>query len=374
MATNPLIRLGQLGQSPWYDFITRDLVTSGELARLIVDDGLQGMTTNPTIFEKAVSGSELYDEDIRRLALEGKPPAEIFESLAVEDVRAACDLFLPIHRRTGGLDGLVSIEVNPSLAHDADATIAESQRLWKRIARPNVMIKIPGTREGLPAITSALAQGINVNVTLLFGVGRYREVVDAFCSGLEHRLAAGQPVAGVSSVASFFVSRVDGKVDPLLDELAAAGRMGTSRAAGLRSRAAIANACTAYAAFEELFGSARWQALASRGAMAQRPLWASTSTKDPRLPDVYYVEALIGDRTVNTLPPATFAAYRDHGRPAPRIAEGVAEAPATLAALAALGIDLDTITRTLESEGVKSFAASFESLLAVIEKKAAALV
>ena len=374
MATNPLIRLGQLGQSPWYDFNTRDLVTSGELARLIADDGLRGMTTNPTIFEKAVAGSELYDEDIRRLALQGKQPSEIFEALAIEDVRAACDLFLPIHHRSGGLDGLVSIEVAPTLAHDAAATIVESERLWKRIARPNVMIKIPGTREGLSAITRALAQGINVNVTLLFGVSRYREVVDAFFSGLDRRLASGQPLAGVSSVASFFVSRVDGKIDPLLDEMAAAGRVDPSQGAGLRSRAAIANACAAYAVFEELFASARWQALATRGAMIQRPLWASTSTKDPRLSDVYYVEALIGDRTVNTLPPATFAAYRDHGHPARRIAEGVAEAHATLAALAALGIQLDEVTRTLEIEGVRSFAASFDSLMGVIEKKAAALV
>lgn len=374
MTTNPLIRLGQLGQSPWYDFITRDLVASGELARLIAEDGLRGMTTNPTIFEKAVAGSELYDEDIRRLATEGKRPDEIFEALAIEDVQAACDLFLPIHRQSGGLDGLVSIEVSPTLAHNAAGTIAEAERLWKRVARPNVMIKIPGTRPGLPAITHALAQGLNVNVTLLFGVSRYREVVDAFFSGLERRLAAGQPVAGIASVASFFVSRVDGKIDPLLDGMAGTGRVAPQHGAGLRSRAAIANACAAYAAFEELFASARWQALATRGAMIQRPLWASTSTKDPGLPDVYYVEALIGDRTVNTLPPATFAAYRDHGQPARRIAEGVAEAGTTLGHLAALGIQLDEITRTLEIEGVKSFAASFESLMAVIEKKAAALV
>lgn len=374
MATNPLIRLGQLGQSPWYDFITRDLVASGELARLIAEDGLRGMTTNPTIFEKAVAGSELYDDDIRRLASEGRRPAEIFEALAIEDVRAACDLFLPIHRQSGGLDGLVSIEVSPTLAHNAAGTIAEAERLWKRIARPNVMIKIPGTREGLPAITHSLAQGINVNVTLLFGVGRYREVVDAFFSGLERRRTAGQSLAGIASVGSFFVSRVDGKVDPLLDEMSRAGKVSLPQVAALRSRAAIANACAAYAAFEELFASARWRALAAEGAMIQRPLWASTSAKDPRLPDVYYVEALIGDRTVNTLPPATFAAYRDHGRPTPRIAEGIVEAGTTLRELAALGIQLDEITRALEVEGVKSFAASFESLMGVIEKKATALV
>jgi transaldolase len=371
MASNPLIELGKLGQSPWYDFITRDLVASGELARLIAEDGLRGMTTNPTIFEKAVGSTDSYDDDIRRLAAEGRAPAAIFEALAVEDVRAACDLFLPLHRASRGLDGLVSIEVSPTLAYDTAGTIAEAQRLWSRIARPNVMIKIPGTREGLGAITHCLGQGINVNVTLLFAVTRYREVVDAFFSGLERRVAAGQPVSGIGSVASFFVSRVDGKIDPLL---AAADPAGGHDRARLRSTAAIANAYRAYQAFEELFATPRWQALAARGAMVQRPLWASTSTKDPSLPDVYYVEALIAPQTVNTLPPATFAAYKDHGRPAIRIGEGIAKSGAVLAGLAQAGIDLDQITHTLEIEGVKSFAASFESLLRVIEKKAAVLV
>lgn len=364
MVTNPLIALGRLGQSPWYDFITRDLVTSGELARLIAEDGLRGMTTNPTIFEKAIAGSDLYDEDIRRMAATGARPAEVFEALAVEDVRAACDLFLPVYRQTDGMDGLVSIEVSPALAHQTAATIAEAERLWARIGRPNVMIKIPGTQEGLGAISHCLAEGINVNVTLLFAVSRYREVVEAFFAGLERRLTVGRPIAGIASVASFFVSRVDGKVDPLIGEAAAS----------LHSRAAIANACTAYAAFEELFESARWRPLAAKGATVQRPLWASTSTKDPRLPDVYYVEALIGERTVNTLPPATFAAYRDHGRPALRIADGILSAGPVLRQLAELGVDLNQITRTLEIEGVQSFAGSFESLLRVIEQKAAALV
>jgi transaldolase len=361
MTTNPLIRLGQLGQSPWYDFITRDLITSGELARLIAEDGLRGMTTNPTIFEKAIAGSELYDDDIRRLAAEGLRPSEIFEALAVEDVQAACDLFLPIYRDSKRLDGLVSMEVAPTLAHDTAGTIAEAERLWARIARPNVMIKIPGTREGLPAITHCLAQGINVNVTLLFSVERYREVVEAFLSGLEQRKTTGGEIRGIASVASFFVSRVDGKVDALVD------------AAGLKGRAAIANACVAYAAFEELSGSARWKALAAAGAIIQRPLWASTSTKDPKLPDVYYVEALIGDLTVNTLPPVTFSAYRDHGQPALRIHDGMADATLTLRRLAEAGIQLSSITTALETEGVASFAASFASLLNVIEQKAAAL-
>ncbi len=366
MHPNPLITLGSLGQSPWYDFITRDLVTSGELARLIAEDGLRGMTTNPTIFEKAIATSELYDEDIRALAADGKRPTEVFETLAVADVQAACDLFLPIHRTSGGIDGLVSIEVSPALARDTAGTIDQAERLWARIGRPNVMIKIPGTPEGLPAITECLAAGINVNVTLLFAVSRYREVVEAFFCGLERRQTAGRPLGGIASVASFFVSRVDGKVDPQLDAI--------GRAAGLRSRAAIANACAAYAAFKELFDSPRWRVLAAQGALVQRPLWASTSTKDPALPDVYYVEALIGDRTVNTLPPATFAAYRDHGVPALRIQAGILEAARTLRLIEDLGIHLDDITRTLETEGVKSFAASFDSLLKVIEQKAAALV
>lgn len=361
MTTNSLIRLGQLGQSPWYDFITRDLVTSGELARLIAKDGLRGMTTNPTIFEKAIGGSELYDDDIRRLAAEGRRPSEIFEALAVEDVQAACDLFQSIYRESKGLDGLVSMEVAPTLAHDTAGTIAEAERLWARIARPNVMIKIPGTREGLPAITHCLSKGINVNVTLLFSVERYRGVVEAFLSGLEQRKARGESIRGIASVASFFVSRVDGKVDALVG------------ATDLKSQAAIANACAAYAAFEELFGSARWKSLAAAGAIVQRPLWASTSTKDPQLPDVYYVEALIGDLTVNTLPPVTFAAYRDHGKPALRIHDGMADAAVTLRRLAEAGIQLSSITAALETEGVASFAASFASLLKVIERKAAAL-
>jgi len=367
---NPLIRLGDLGQSPWYDFITRDLVTSGELARLIAEDGLRGMTTNPTIFEKAIAGSSLYDEDIRRLAAEGQRPAEIFEALAVEDVRAACDLFLPVYQQSGGMDGLVSMEVSPTLARDTAGSIAEAERLWARIARPNVMIKIPGTREGLPAITRCLADGLNVNVTLLFSVRRYREVVEAFLAGLEQRAGAGASIAGIASVASFFVSRLDGKIDPLLAKWAA----GAQPVAPPRARAAIANAAAAYAAFEELFASPRWQALADRGARVQRPLWASTSTKDPALPDTHYVEALIAPHTVNTLPPVTFAAYRDHGRPAGRMRDAMAEAGPLFRLIADAGIDLEAVTRTLEIEGVASFAASFESLLAVIERKATALV
>jgi len=359
---NPLLRLGELGQSPWYDNITRDLVASGELARLIRDDGLRGMTSNPTIFEKAVAGSGSYDEDIRRLGRAGRSPGEIFEALAVADVRAACDAFAELHRRTGGLDGQVSLEVSPEVANDTEATIHEAHRLWAAVERPNAMIKIPGTMAGLPAITRCIADGISVNVTLLFSIERYAAVIEAWLAGMERRLERGESPGTVASVASFFVSRVDGKVDPLLDS------------SPLRGRIAIANAAAAYRLFEWSLGTPRWDRLAKAGARPQRPLWASTSTKDPRYPDTYYVEALVAPRTVNTLPPETFAAYRDHGRPAVRIRESIAASTADLQGLAERGIDLATITRELEEDGVAKFAASYRSLLAGIEAKAGELV
>jgi transaldolase/transaldolase/glucose-6-phosphate isomerase len=322
------------------------------------------MTSNPTIFEKAIAGSDRYDADIRRLSAAGRSPAEIFEALAVEDVRAACDGFRPTYDRTHGTDGLVSLEVSPALAHDSRDTLVEAERLWKRVDRPNLMIKIPGTRAGLPAISQAIAAGINVNVTLLFSVRRYREVIDSYLSGLEQRIERGLPVDHVVSVASFFVSRVDTKIDPVLD------RMGNGR---LRGKAAIANACEAYQVFERCLAEPRWVRLSAAGANPQRPLWASTSTKDPAYPDVYYVEALVAAQTINTLPPETFAAYRDHGHPAIRIQDGMASAPQVLQELSAAGISLEAVTRELEDEGVTKFAASYTSLLAGIEAKSEAL-
>ena len=361
---NPLLRLGLLGQSVWYDYITRDLVTSGKLARLITEDGLRGMTSNPTIFDTAIAGSRLYDDDIRRLSDQGRSAGEIFEALAVADVRAACDAFMPLYRQSGGTDGLVSLEVSPRLANDTEGTIHEAGRLWGAAARPNAMIKIPGTRAGLPAIARSIAAGINVNVTLLFSVERYAEVIDSFLEGVERRLDRKLPVQSVASVASFFVSRVDGKVDALLD-----------RTPGhpLRGKIAIANACSAYGLFERTLTTSRWARLARAGARPQRPLWASTSTKDPRLPDIYYVEALVAPRTVNTMPPETLDAYRDHGKPAVRIHEGVAAAPAQLVELAEGGVDLNVITRELEEDGVAKFAASYAAVAAGIEAKAGAL-
>ncbi len=369
---NPLCGMARLGQSPWYDFITRDLVVSGELARLIREDCLRGMTSNPTIFEKAVSSSTLYDDDIQRLAGEGLAPAAIFEALAVQDVRMACDAFREVHTQAGNGDGTVSMEVSPRLAHDTDGTVHEAERLWHAVDRPNVMIKIPGTEAGLGAITQSLALGINVNVTLLFSVARYEQVIQAFLDGLERFFAspraASQPAP--FSVASFFVSRIDGKVDPLLERAAASGHVFASQ---LRGTIGVANAVTAYQRFQASLARPDWQRLAARGAHVQRPLWASTSTKDPRLPDTYYVEALLAPHTVNTLPPHTFDAFRDHGSLRVRLDEELAQAPERLGHLREFGIDLDAITRDLEEDGVTKFAESYQALLDGIEAKSRAL-
>lgn len=363
---NPLVRLGALGQSPWYDFITRDLLDSGDLTRLIAEDGLLGMTSNPTIFEKAVAGSALYDADIRAASREGVTPSDITERLMVTDVRTACDHFRAVYERTEGRDGFVSLEVSPELAHQTEETLAAAKRLWAAVDRPNAMIKIPGTVAGLGAIEAALAHGININVTLLFSVTRYESVLEAWLAGLERRLAHGEPVDRIASVASFFVSRVDSAVDAQI----AAGGLPDA----LRGTAAIANAANAYASFERVVASSRWRDLAAAGARVQRPLWASTSTKDPAYPDTYYVEALVGRDTVNTLPPATFEAYRDHGDPALRLPGAVSRAPEQLAVLSSHGIDLERVASSLEEAGVKSFADSYRSLVAGVETKASTLV
>ncbi|HEX3927943.1 MAG TPA: transaldolase [Gemmatimonadales bacterium] len=368
MSTNTLVQLGQLGQSPWYDFITRDLVHSGELARLIRDEGLRGMTSNPTIFEKAVGASTDYDEDIRSLAKGGAKPAEIVESLMVADVQAACDVFRPVYDASGHGDGTVSIEVSPVTAFDTAATIAEAHRLWQRVNRPNLMVKIPGTAAGLPAITQCLADGININITLLFGVDRYKQVIDAFRTGLEQRAARGEPINQIHSVASFFVSRVDGQTDPALAKIGFAAK-------GFLHRMAIANAMVAYDTFGKSLLTPRWQALVAKGAKAQRPLWASTSTKDHTLSDVYYVEALVASDTVDTIPPDTYRAYLDHGRPEVRITpDAEHQAAQLLADYEKLGApSLASITAFLEEDGVKKFTESWNALLKRVEQKASAL-
>jgi len=367
MSKHPIRGLTDLGQSVWYDFIKRDLLTSGKLANLIEEDSLRGMTSNPTIFEKAIRGGDLYDGAIRNLAPRFHVKEQIFEELAVEDVRQACDIFSGVYESTGGADGFVSIEVSPTLAHDTATTIAEAKRLWSSVGRANVMVKIPGTVEGLPAIEDCLASGLNINVTLLFSVERHDQVIEAYFRALEKRVKEEKPIDRISSVASFFVSRVDTAVDKKLKE------NGTPEAAALCGKIAIANAQLAYDLFERRFRGPRWDVLASKGARVQRPLWASTGTKDPSLSDVYYVEALAAPNTVNTLPPETFTAYKDHGDPKVRVQDGMDEAKAKIDSLARLGVDFGAILKELEDDGVKKFADSFAELLAAVEKKKDAL-
>jgi transaldolase len=377
---NPLLRLLDLGQSIWLDFIERTLLTSGRLQRLISDDGLRGMTSNPTIFAKAISAGNHYDEDIRRAASQADQAARsvgrVVEAVMVEDVRRAADIFRPVYDSTEGADGFVSIEVRPALAHDTSGTIEEARRLWQACDRPNVMVKIPGTRAGLPAIERCLAEGININITLLFSVTRHREVMNAYLGALEQRAAAGQPLDRIASVASFFVSRVDTNVDKKLDAIvkSAAPDDQKRRATALRSKLAIANARLAYEAFEEVRRGPRFTAVAAKGARGQRPLWASTSTKDPSLPDVYYVEALIGPDTVDTLPPETVDAYRDHGDPKVRINDDLAGAHAAMHELAALDIHFDAVAQELEDEGVKKFSDSYNELSQTIAEKLKSLL
>ena len=372
MSENPLKTLRGLGQSVWYDYIRRDLMTGGKLDTLIREDGLSGMTSNPTIFQKAIAETELYDEDLRRLAREGKNASEIFEGLEVADVQLAADHFRPVFDENRGNDGFVSIEVQPHLALDTEGTIAEARRLWKECGRDNVMVKIPATGPGIPAIRKCLAEGININITLLFSVSRYREVMEAYLSAMEERTAAGLPVKAQRSVASFFVSRVDTNADKKLDAKAKAEDSPAPQrelARGLRGKLGIANARVAYAAFEEIFRGKRFAALAQKGVSLQRPLWASTSTKDPAYPDLYYVEALVAPDTVDTLPPETLEAYRDHGDPKVRIHDDLAGAREVFAGLARLGIAEDRIFRELEEEGVKKFSDSFDSLMKTLEEK-----
>jgi transaldolase len=366
--SNPLAQLTALGQSAWYDFITRDLIRSGELARLIREDSLRGMTSNPTIFEKAVAASGDYDADIQSLAKAGKTVEQIVEAFMIDDVRAAADVFRPVYDASGHGDGTVSIEVSPTLANETEGTIEAARRIWKTIDRPNVMVKIPGTEAGLPAIKQCLADGININITLLFSVDRYKQVIEAFRAGLEARVAAGLPIDNLHSVASFFVSRVDLQTDA---QLAKAGERG----APLLNKLGIANARVAYQLFGNSLMTPRWQALAAKGAKAQRPLWASTGTKDPKLPDVMYIDALIAPDTVNTIPPETFKAYLDHGKPEVRITPATElEAVAMLASYEKLGVaPLAERTAFLETDGVKKFSESWNSLLDRVRQKASAL-
>lgn len=365
---NRLRRLEALGQSLWLDYIERKLLADGEMKRLVSDDGISGVTSNPAIFEKAIARHTEYDSTIAELARRGLDAQKIYEELVVEDIRMAADLLRGVYETTGGRDGYVSLEVSPSLAYETAATVAEAKRLWARVARPNLMIKVPATREGLPAIRQLIAAGINVNVTLLFGIARYREVAESYIAGLEDRLASGGALDRIASVASFFLSRIDTMVDRSLDQDK------RPQAKELRGRTAIACARLAYQEYRGLVGSARWQSLAAQGARTQRLLWASTSTKDPAYDDVLYVEALIGPDTVNTLPPETMDAYRDHGDPMMRLEEHLVAARTLPGQLAALGLDLDQVSSELERQGVQKFIEPYESLLATLARRADELV
>lgn len=371
MRANPLLELETLGQSIWIDFIGRGMLASGDLGRLIEGDGVSGVTSNPTIFEKAIAGSHDYDEAIRALSLAGKRIDEIYQILTVEDIRRAADLLRPTYDRLEGSDGFASLEVSPRLAHDTAATIAEARSLWTAVSRPNVMIKVPATREGLPAIRQLTAEGMNINVTLLFGLPRYRQVAEAYLEGLGARAAHGRSLDRVVSVASFFLSRIDVLIDAMLEKPLQAGGPNAETAAALRGQVAIACAKVAYQMYQEMFFGGRFGKLAAQGASAQRLLWASTSAKNPAYSDVKYVEPLIGQGTVNTLPLNTLRAYRDHGRPALRLEEGVVEARRVLERLPQAGIDLGAVTQQLEDEGVKKFLDDFDLLMSTLKAKCA---
>jgi transaldolase len=360
----PMADLAEAGQAVWLDYIRRDLLEGGELGRLVAE-GLRGVTSNPSIFEQAIGRSELYDGDIAGFvtAHPGAAPAEVFEHLALADIRAAADVLRPVHDDTGGRDGFISLEVDPGLAHDTEGTIAEARRLWAAVFRPNLMIKVPATPAGLPAIEALIGDGVNVNVTLIFSLAQYEAVAQAFLAGL----ARCDDPSKVASVASVFVSRIDSAVDALLEEL------GSEEALALRGRTAVANAKVVHRRFGELFGDdfeAEW----GRGVAPQRPLWASTSTKNPTYPDLLYVEPLVGPDTVNTMPPATLEAFLDHGAVvADTVSDGLDDADRVLAELARLGIDLEAVCDRLRSDGVTAFADAFGSLLDAIDAKASAL-
>ena len=373
MSNNPLVELAQLGQSVWYDNIERKLIQSGELRRLIEEDGLRGVTSNPAIFEKAISGSDLYKDQLEELARQGKTAVEIYEALAISDIQAAADVLRAVYDKTGGADGFVSLECSPLLAHDTAGTVDEARRLWRAVDRPNVMIKIPGTPEGMPAIEESTYEGININITLLFSLESYEQTMQAYIRGLERRAAEGKPVNGVSSVASFFVSRIDTAVDRRLEQKIAESDSDDERArlGSLLGRAAIANAKMAYQKFKQVFHGEPFRELRRQGAQVQRPLWASTSTKNPAYRDVYYVETLIARETVNTIPPHTLAAFRDHGQARLAIEDDLDGERARLAGLEAAGISLDEVTDQVLRDAVRLFIEPFEKLIASIESQRA---
>jgi transaldolase len=366
---NPLLELKQLGQSVWLDNISRKLIASGELERLVKEDGISGVTSNPTIFEKAISGGTDYDDAMRALIAQDKSDSEIYDTLTVADIQAATDILRPVFDATHGDDGYVSIEVSPKLAHDTEGTIADARRLRAAVNRLNLLIKVPATREGLPAIRQLLSEGINVNVTLMFSMAHYEAVAEAYIAALEDRVRQGLPIGDVASVASFFVSRVDTLVDKLLEEKTRTEGPDAEQAAALRGKLAVANSKLVYQRFKEIFGSERFTALAAQGARVQRVLWASTSTKNPTYSDILYVETLIGPDTVNTMPDETIVAFRDHGKALVTVEDELEDARAAFKTLAELGIDMHAVGEQLSVEGVDKFSQSFDNLFAVIAAK-----
>jgi transaldolase/glucose-6-phosphate isomerase len=370
--TNPLKALLTYGQSPWMDYIRRDLLTGGGLKKYIDNDGLRGMTSNPAIFEKAITGSNVYDDILSSLAAKTLDAKGLFEKIAIRDVQDACDIFKSVYADSKRRDGYVSLEVSPYLANDTKGTIEEARRLWKAVDRPNVMIKVPATPEGVPAIRQLLEDGLNINITLLFAQSAYEHVAEAYLAALDARAARGQDISAIASVASFFVSRIDSLVDGKIDEKVKAGADAgqTGLLESVRGKVAIANARLTYKKYQELFGGSRWKALAAKGAQTQRLLWASTSTKNPKYRDVIYVEELIGADTVDTIPPATFDAFRDHGKLRHSLTEGVDGAAKTMADLGKAGISMKEVTDKLLVDGVKLFADAFKTLLDATGKSA----
>ena len=373
--SNPLVDLGPQGQSVWYDSISRSLITSGDLARLIAEDGVRGMTSNPAIFEKAISGSDDYSDDLARHAADGLSPLQIYEAIAIGDIQAAADELRPVYDATQGADGYVSLEVSPHLADDVRGTIDEAQRLAQAVDRPNLMIKVPGTAAGIPAVEALIGKGLNINITLLFAQANYAAVADAYIAGLEALASADGDLGSVASVASFFVSRIDALVDSTLEQMLQDEKDEDRRASleALRGRVAIANAKLAYQHYQALSASDRWQALAAKGARPQRLLWASTGVKNPTYRDVLYVEELIGPDTVNTMPVPTFEAFRDHGVVAATLTLGVDDARQVMAALETVGISMLDVTDRLQTDAVRLFVAPFDNLLGAIETRCAAM-
>jgi transaldolase len=373
--TNPLLLLKTYGQSVWYDNIDRAQLVSGQFKRLLDEDGVVGVTANPTIFQKSISHGNAYDEQMTQLVKEGKSTSEIYETMVIQDIRTVADILRPIYDSTGGVDGYVSLEVSPDLAHDTEGTIAEVRRFWKMVDRPNLLVKIPATPEGIPAIQQALTEGININITLIFSIEAYKAVTEAYLSALEDRNASGKDISHMASVASFFVSRVDTLVDKLLEDKikATSDSAEQQRLKALEGKAAIANARLVYQEFKRIFSTPRFESLKHSGAHVQRPLWASTSTKNPAYRDVLYAEELIGPDTVDTMPLETIENFRDHGRVDLTIEKDIPQARAALEALERLGIHYDAVTQQLLDEGVQKFADSFHELFRGIEEKRKAI-